>query len=96
MPFAPKHHGRAVRSHKARQHQHEIDLQVGDQIEVHVHTRGGEHLTGYSLGVNMRTEQRGYYPTFKVQHFVDEVKTPTYPDADIYTGLVATRTFITT
>ena len=54
---------------------------VGDQIEVHVHTRGGEHLAGYSSGVNMRTEQRGYYPTFKVQHFVDEVRTPTYQEA---------------
>jgi glycoprotein 6-alpha-L-fucosyltransferase len=39
----------------------EMDIQVGDQIEV-----AGNHWNGYSKGTNLRTNKTLLYPTFKV------------------------------
>jgi len=50
----------AILPHKANRPQ-EMDLQVGDEIEV-----AGNQWDGYSKGTHLRTNKTLLYPTFKV------------------------------
>jgi len=50
----------ALLPHKSNRPQ-EMDLQVGDMIEV-----AGNEWNGYSKGTNLRTNKTLLYPTFKV------------------------------
>lgn len=52
----------AVLPHKANG-PHEMDLQVGDEIEV-----VGNQRNGYSNGTHLRTNKTLLYPTFKVKY----------------------------
>jgi len=51
----------ALISHKSEGPE-EMDLEVGDEIEV-----AGNHWDGYSKGKNLRTKKTNLYPTFKVK-----------------------------
>jgi len=51
----------ALISHKA-DGSDEMDLEVGDEIEV-----AGNHWDGYSKGINLRTNKKLLYPGFKVK-----------------------------
>lgn len=50
----------ALLAHKA-EGPDQIDLEVGDTVGV-----AGNHWNGYSKGKNLRTNQVGLYPSFKV------------------------------
>lgn len=63
----------AVIAHKPS-HGSEVELQVGDNVAV-----AGNHWDGYSKGRNLRTNQVGLYPSFKVE---DRVKTAVFPTYD--------------
>ncbi|VVC25201.1 Hypothetical protein CINCED_3A008581 [Cinara cedri] len=67
----------AILPHKAEGPE-EMDLQVGDQIEV-----AGNHWNGYSKGMNLRTKQFLLYPTFKVIPKIETIPFATYPNITI-------------
>jgi len=54
----------ALISHKA-DGSDEMDLEVGDEIEV-----AGNHWNGYSKGKNLRTMKTLLYPSFKVKYYL--------------------------
>lgn len=70
------HNRVAVLPHEP-QRQGEISLIVGDLVGV-----AGNHWNGYSKGRNLRTNQIGLYPSFKVRDRIELAKYPTYSDAD--------------
>ncbi|XP_058790161.1 alpha-(1,6)-fucosyltransferase isoform X2 [Phymastichus coffea] len=51
----------------------EIELTVGDEIEVH-----GNHWDGYSKGKNLKTGATGLFPSFKVKNTIKSVNFPKY------------------
>lgn len=53
----------------------ELNLVVGDLVGV-----AGNHWNGFSKGRNLRTNQVGLYPSFKVKDKVETVKFPTYSE----------------
>ncbi|KAL0266815.1 UNVERIFIED_CONTAM: hypothetical protein PYX00_009258 [Menopon gallinae] len=53
----------------------ELDLKVGDQIAI-----AGNHWDGYSKGRNLRTNQIGLFPSFKVQNRVKVADFPSYAE----------------
>lgn len=53
----------------------EISLMVGDLVGV-----AGNHWNGYSKGRNLRTNQVGLYPSFKVKDKVETAKNPAYAE----------------
>ncbi|XP_046665025.1 alpha-(1,6)-fucosyltransferase [Homalodisca vitripennis] len=67
----------AVLPHKS-QGPEQMDLQVGEMVGV-----AGNHWNGYSKGRNLRTNQVGLYPSFKVEEVVEAVEFPTYPQVPI-------------
>lgn len=68
------HNRIAVQPHKSEK-AGEISLMVGDLVGV-----AGNHWNGYSKGRNLRTNQIGLYPSFKVKDKVEMAKFPTYPE----------------
>lgn len=56
----------------------EIELKVGDKVEVH-----GNHWDGYSKGRNIRTGITGLFPSFKVQNHVATAEFPKYSDVSL-------------
>lgn len=69
------HNRQAVIAHEARNHD-EIHMRIEDMVGV-----AGNHWNGFSKGKNMRTNQIGLFPSFKVNDKVETVKLPTYPNA---------------
>ncbi|KAK4882688.1 hypothetical protein RN001_006007 [Aquatica leii] len=55
----------------------EIDLLPGDIIHIY-----NNQWNGYSLGTNLRTNQKGLYPNFKVEMEPEIIKFPSYPDIE--------------
>ena len=68
------HNRVAVLPHKSRR-PGEMDLKIGDIVGV-----AGNHWDGYSKGKNIRSNQIGLYPSFKVIEKVVAVDFPTYPE----------------
>ncbi len=58
----------AIADHEARKEFGEIDMKVGDKIGL-----AGNHWNGYSKGRNMRTNQEGLFPSYKVKNFIESV-----------------------
>ncbi|XP_034945504.1 alpha-(1,6)-fucosyltransferase isoform X2 [Chelonus insularis] len=59
-------------------HVGEIELKIGDKIEVH-----GNHWDGYSKGRNLRTGVTGLFPSFKIKNTVSVVEFPKYPQVTL-------------
>uniref|UniRef100_A0A1A9VF78 Alpha-(1,6)-fucosyltransferase n=1 Tax=Glossina austeni TaxID=7395 RepID=A0A1A9VF78_GLOAU len=59
-------------AHEARNHD-EIHMRIGDIVEI-----AGNLWNGFSKGKNMRTNQSGLFPSFKVNDKVETVNLPTY------------------
>lgn len=55
----------------------EMNIEKGDLIGV-----AGNHWNGFSKGRNLRTNQIGLYPSFKVNEKLDVAKFPTYSEID--------------
>lgn len=55
----------------------EMTIKKGDLIGV-----AGNHWNGFSKGRNLRTNQIGLYPSFKVNEKVEVAKFPTYSEID--------------
>lgn len=53
----------------------EMHINVGDIIGI-----AGNHWNGFSKGRNLRTNQIGLYPSFKVKDKVEIAKFPTYSE----------------
>ncbi|KAK4886499.1 hypothetical protein RN001_002770 [Aquatica leii] len=53
----------------------EIQMKPGDLIGI-----AGNHWNGYSKGRNLRTNQMGLYPSFKVKSKIEVVKFPSYSE----------------
>ena len=53
--------------------QNEIHMNVGDLIGI-----AGNHWNGYSKGKNLRTNQIGLFPSFKVNDKIETADFPTY------------------
>lgn len=53
----------------------EIQLKIGDIISI-----AGNHWNGFSKGRNLRTNQMGLFPSFKVKPKIETVKFPTYSE----------------
>uniref|UniRef100_A0A1A9ZI66 Alpha-(1,6)-fucosyltransferase n=1 Tax=Glossina pallidipes TaxID=7398 RepID=A0A1A9ZI66_GLOPL len=66
------HNYQVVIAHEARNHD-EIHIRIGDIVET-----AGNHWNGFSKGKNMRTNQSGLFPSFKVNDIVETVNLPTY------------------
>lgn len=64
------HNREAVIPHRPKNHD-EIYMNVGDLVGV-----AGNHWDGYSKGRNVRTNQNGLFPSFKV---IDRVETADFP-----------------
>ncbi|XP_054262328.1 alpha-(1,6)-fucosyltransferase [Macrosteles quadrilineatus] len=71
------HRRKAILDHKSRGLD-QMDLNVGEMVGV-----AGNHWDGYSKGRNLRTNQIGLYPSFKVEDVVEAVEFPTYPQVPI-------------
>lgn len=69
-----QHNRQVVIPHKARNHD-ELQLKTGDLVGV-----AGNHWDGYSKGKNMRTNQVGLFPSFKVVDKVETARLPIYPN----------------
>ncbi|XP_060868919.1 alpha-(1,6)-fucosyltransferase-like isoform X2 [Metopolophium dirhodum] len=69
----------AIISHKSEGPE-EMDLEVGDEIEV-----AGNHWDGYSKGTNLRTKKTLLYPTFKVTTKIEAFPFASYPNITINT-----------
>ncbi|ETN58391.1 alpha-(1,6)-fucosyltransferase [Anopheles darlingi] len=54
--------------------QDEIQIRPGDLVGV-----AGNHWNGFSKGKNLRTNQVGLFPSFKVNDKIEVVELPTYP-----------------
>ncbi|XP_075232780.1 alpha-(1,6)-fucosyltransferase 8 isoform X2 [Lycorma delicatula] len=67
----------ALMPHKARSPD-QMDLELGDSVGAF-----GNHWDGYSMGRNLRTNQVGLYPSFKVQDLVEAVDFPTYTEVPL-------------
>lgn len=59
------HQQRAIYDHDSHD-EGEISMKVGDIIA----TRG-DHWDGYSLGTNTRVNEKGLYPSYKVEEIVE-------------------------
>uniref|UniRef100_A0A182YJU6 Alpha-(1,6)-fucosyltransferase n=1 Tax=Anopheles stephensi TaxID=30069 RepID=A0A182YJU6_ANOST len=68
------HNREVVLPHDPNSHD-EIQLRAGDLVGV-----AGNHWNGYSKGKNLRTNQVGLFPSFKVNDKIEIVELPTYPD----------------
>lgn len=66
----------AIWPHKPK-HSGEMSIDRGDLIGV-----AGNHWNGFSKGHNLRTNQIGLYPSFKVKEKVEVAKFPTYSEID--------------
>ncbi|XP_030760021.1 alpha-(1,6)-fucosyltransferase [Sitophilus oryzae] len=64
----------AVLPHEPKR-QGELQLTVGDLVGV-----AGNHWNGFSKGKNLRTNQNGLYPSFKVKDKIEVAKFPTYSE----------------
>lgn len=71
------HNREAVIVHAPKNHD-EIHMKVGDLVGV-----AGNHWNGYSKGKNVRTNQVGLFPSFKVNDKVETADFPTYPNVKI-------------
>ncbi|XP_060867350.1 alpha-(1,6)-fucosyltransferase-like [Metopolophium dirhodum] len=69
----------AIISHKSEGPE-EMDLEVGDEIEV-----AGNHWDGYSKGTNLRTKKTLLYPTFKVTRKIEVLPFASYPNITLNT-----------
>ncbi|XP_022177853.1 alpha-(1,6)-fucosyltransferase-like [Myzus persicae] len=67
----------AILPHKSNRPQ-EMDLQVGDEIEV-----VGNEWNGYSKGTHLKTNKTLLYPTFKVIKKIEAMYFTSYPDVKI-------------
>jgi glycoprotein 6-alpha-L-fucosyltransferase len=61
------HYVIAVANHKP-QSVDEIEIKIGDKIGI-----AGNHWNGYSKGTNMRTNQMGLFPSYKVKDYIEMV-----------------------
>lgn len=68
-------HPHIVIKNHAPKKEGEIELRIGDKMEVY-----GNHWDGYSKGKNLRTGVVGLYPSFKVKNTVKQVNFPKYED----------------
>lgn len=68
------HNRMAVLPHESRR-VGEINLMLGDLVGI-----AGNHWNGYSKGRNLRTNQVGLFPSFKVKDKVEVAKFPTYSE----------------
>ncbi len=68
------HNREAVLDHRPSDHE-QIHMKVGDLVGV-----AGNHWNGYSKGKNVRTNQLGLFPSFKVKDKIEIVDFPTYPN----------------
>ena len=59
--------------HEPKNHD-EIQIRPGDLVGV-----AGNHWNGYSKGKNLRTNQVGLFPSFKVNDKIEIVELPKYP-----------------
>lgn len=66
------HNREVVLPHKPKSHD-EIHMNVGDLVGV-----AGNHWNGYSKGKNVRTNELGLFPSFKVNDKVEVADFPTY------------------
>ncbi|KAL1506287.1 hypothetical protein ABEB36_005679 [Hypothenemus hampei] len=57
----------------------EMQIKVGDLLGV-----AGNHWNGFSKGRNLRTNQNGLYPTFKVKDKIETAKFPTYSEIYVH------------
>ncbi|XP_052864834.1 alpha-(1,6)-fucosyltransferase [Anopheles cruzii] len=67
------HNREVVLPHDPRNHD-EIQVRPGDLVGV-----AGNHWNGFSKGKNIRTNQVGLFPSFKVNDKIEVVELPTYP-----------------
>lgn len=67
----------AVLPHRANSPD-QIDLEIGDTVGV-----AGNHWDGYSKGRNLRTNQIGLYPSFKVEDLMEAVEFPAYTEVPL-------------
>lgn len=70
------HNRIAVLSHEPRKSD-EMTVMVGDLVGV-----AGNHWNGFSKGRNLRTNQVGLYPSFKVKDKIETAKFPTYSEVN--------------
>lgn len=70
------HNREAVLAHHPKDHE-QIHLNVGDLVGV-----AGNHWNGFSKGKNVRTNQLGLFPSFKVNDKIEIVEFPTYPNVE--------------
>ena len=68
------HNREAVLPHHPKSHD-EIHMNVGDLVGV-----AGNHWNGFSKGKNVRTNEVGLFPSFKVNDKIEVVELPTYPN----------------
>lgn len=68
------HNREAVLPHHSSDHD-QIHMKVGDLVGV-----AGNHWNGYSKGKNVRTNQMGLFPSFKVNDKIEIVEFPKYPN----------------
>lgn len=68
------HNREVVLPHNPKNHD-EIHMRKGDLIGV-----AGNHWNGFSKGKNVRTNQVGLFPSFKVNDKIEVVDLPTYPN----------------
>ncbi len=54
---------------------------VGDRIEI-ARKQKYTNYSGYTQGTNLRSWRLGWYPAYKVEHELNVVKMPTYPDGN--------------
>ncbi|EAA01061.5 AGAP001888-PA [Anopheles gambiae str. PEST] len=67
------HNREVVLPHEPKNHD-EIQIRPGDLVGV-----AGNHWNGYSKGKNLRTNQVGLFPSFKVNDKIEIVELPKYP-----------------
>lgn len=66
----------SVLSHKPSSHD-QIQIKSGDLIGI-----AGNHWDGFSKGKNLRTNQNGLFPSFKVNNKVEVANFPKYSHVD--------------
>ena len=71
------HYQKVIYDHDPQPDSEEIELKVGDFIVI-----AGNHWDGFSKGLNIRTQESGLYPSWKVEEIVGEVQYPTHLQAD--------------
>lgn len=85
--FSVAHNRKAVLSHHPKNHS-EIDLNVGDLIGWYgyrvdnIMNKYHEPGNGYSIGRNLRTNQYGLFPTFKVNDQIETAEFPNYSNIE--------------